>query len=132
MSFHTVWVRELPSEPGTKRVTCATREARRCETRNHGRRKGAAEAGARVALAKLLDSHYHRVFPPKTRLYLLLKIITENGRRPVRLTGAMVADLGLDGQGKGRYLHQLEAAGAVRVTRDQLLSPLVEWCDRLV
>ena len=95
--------------------------------------EGAAEgACARVPLSELLDSRYHVLYPPKTRLYLFLQLKTENGRKPVRLTGAMVADLGLDGQGKGRYLHQLEAAGAVRVTRDQLLSPLVEWCDRLV
>jgi len=93
--------------------------------------EGAAEAGAEVALAKLLDSRYHGLFPPRTRLYLFLQIRTRNGREPIRLTGAMVADLGLDGQGKSRYLHQLEAAGVVRVNRDQLLSPLVEWCDRL-
>jgi hypothetical protein len=93
--------------------------------------EAAAEACAHVALSELLDSRYHGFYPPKTRLYLFLKIKTENGRKPVRLTGAMVADLGLDGQGKGRYLRQLEAAGVVRVQRDQLLSPLVEWCDRL-
>ena len=91
----------------------------------------ADEAGVRVALSELQDSRYHGLYPPKTRLYLYLKIKTENRRKPVRLTGAMVADLGLDGQGKGRYLRQLEAAGVVRVRRDRLLSPLVEWCDRL-
>jgi|SRR6516165_7332558 hypothetical protein len=89
------------------------------------------EACARVELAKLFDHRYHGLFPPRTRLYLFLQIRTRNGREPIRLTGAMVADLGLDGQGKSRYLHQLEAAGVVRVNRDQLLSPLVEWCDRL-
>jgi hypothetical protein len=87
--------------------------------------EAAAEACARVGLSELLDARYHGLYPPKTRLYLYLQIKTENGRKPVRLTGAMVADLGLDGQGKGRYLHQLEAVGAVRVKRDQLLSPMV-------
>jgi hypothetical protein len=87
--------------------------------------KAATEVGARVALSELLDSRYHGLYPPKTRLYLFLKIITENGRKPVRLTGAMVADLGLDGQGKGRYLRQLEAAGAVRVQVAQPIGRVV-------
>jgi hypothetical protein len=75
----------------------------------------AAETCVRIELSELLDSRCHALYPPKTRLYLYLRVKTENGRKPVRLTGAMVADLGLDGQGKGRYLHQLEAAGVVRV-----------------
>ena len=93
--------------------------------------EGAAEAGAEVALAKLLDSRYHGLFPPRTRMYLYLQIKTRNGRDPIRLTDAMAVQLGLYRGSKATCLRQLEAAGVVRVQRDQLLSPLVEWCDRL-
>src|SRR6516165_10884512 len=92
----------------------------------------AAEACAPVTLAKLLDRRYHGLFPPRTRMYLYLQIKTRNGRDPIRLTDAMAIALGLYRGSKATCLRQLEAAGVVRVTRDQLLSPLVEWCDRLV
>jgi len=94
--------------------------------------EAAAEACAPVALAKLVDSRYHGLFPPRTRMYLYLQIKTRGGRDPIRLTDAMAVELGLYRGSKATCLHQLEAAGVVRVTRDQLLSPLVEWCDRLV
>jgi len=64
-------------------------------------------------------------------MYLFLQIKTRSGRDSIRLTDAMAVELGLYRGSKATCLHQLEAEGAVRVQRDQLLTPLVEWCDRL-
>ena len=85
------------------------------------------EAHAKTELSTLLDSRYRDILSPKTPLYLFLQIKTRDGRKPVRLTNATAADLGLDRHHKSRYLHELEKIGAVRVERSGLAVPLVWW-----
>ena len=97
------------------------------EQRRRSRLLRSEQPFARVKLSVLLDSQQHDLFAPKIRLYLFLQIKTLDGRKPVRLTNAIAADLGLSRQHKIRCLRQLEAVSAVRVEWDEQRVPLVWW-----
>jgi hypothetical protein len=97
------------------------------EPKRRARIPRSKEAFAKVELSVLMDSRQHDLFAPKIRLYLFLQIKTLDGRKPVRLTNAIAADLGLSRQHKIRCLRQLEAVSAVRVEWDEQRVPLVWW-----
>jgi hypothetical protein len=85
----------------------------------------AAATGVTVDLAELRDRRLYRVLPPRTRLYLYLRIKTRDGRDPVRLTDEVAVALGLPRNSKATALRQLERADLVRVDRARLLTPLI-------
>jgi hypothetical protein len=58
---------------------------------------------ARTTLPWLTDPRLDAVYPPRTRLWLYLLIKTREGRKPVRLTNKMAAEIGLDRHAKDRH-----------------------------
>jgi hypothetical protein len=86
---------------------------------------------AAVPLDWLSDRRWDEVFPTRLRLYLYLVIKSRRGQKPVRLTNAMAAEIGLTKQSKMRTLRWLEARGFLRVvsrgSRTPLIDILVAW-----
>lgn len=80
---------------------------------------------ARTWLPCLTGREWDDVYPPRTRLWLLLLIKSREGRRPVRLTNKLAQEIGLDRYAKTRALARLERAGLVSVTRFEGKMPLV-------
>jgi hypothetical protein len=80
---------------------------------------------ASVPLAWLKDRRRDDVFPGKMRLYLYLLISSRHGRRTVRLTNEMCAEIGLSRQCKSNYLRWLEEEGFIAISRDGTATPTV-------
>ena len=70
---------------------------------------------ARSPRTWLTDRRWDAVYPPRTRLWLLLLIKSKEGRKSVRLTNEMAAEIGLDRHAKARALARLKKAGLVSV-----------------
>jgi hypothetical protein len=83
------------------------------------------ERFARTPLGWLTDRHRDAIFPPRTRLWLYLLIKTREGRKPVRLTNLLAAEIGLDRHAKARALAQLRRAGLVSITQQGFEAPVV-------
>jgi hypothetical protein len=83
------------------------------------------EPFARVPLSWLLDPQKGADLSAKLRLHLFLLIETREGRRPVTLTNALAARIGISRQEKAICLRQLEKDGSLSVVRNGRLSPVV-------
>jgi hypothetical protein len=70
---------------------------------------------AKVQLAQLTDRKWNALFPERCRVYLYLVIQSRGGRRDVRFSNEMAAEIGLIRQSKQRALRWLEKAGLVEV-----------------
>jgi hypothetical protein len=58
------------------------------------------------------------LFPPRSRLLLVLIYRSREGREKVQLTAAIAAEAGIPSPDKSRYARELEQLGLVRVERD--------------
>jgi hypothetical protein len=71
---------------------------------------------ARVWLSELAN---HQLFPiALTRLFLVLRYRSHEGREKVRLTAAIAAEASIPNREKSRYARDLERRGLVRVERE--------------
>ena len=80
---------------------------------------------ARSLLPWLTDRRWDAIYPPRTRLWLLLLIKSKEGRDSVRLTNSMAAEIGLDRHAKARALAQLKRVGLISVTQTGHKVPIV-------
>jgi hypothetical protein len=70
---------------------------------------------------KLFTRVFHswiKLFPPRSRLLLVLMYRSREGRKKVRLTAAIAAEAGIPNLDKSRYARELERQGLVRVERE--------------
>jgi hypothetical protein len=63
------------------------------------------------------DPRFRRVFPPCTRLWLLLWYRSGEGQEPVRLTRKVAADARIQLNRLHEYARQLTTAGLIRIAR---------------
>jgi hypothetical protein len=78
-----------------------------------------------VPLAWLTDRQMDVMFPPTTRLYLYLVLKSWHGAKPVKVTGAMMDELGLRRKHKSYSLRRLERAGLAITERVGHAAPVV-------
>jgi hypothetical protein len=83
----------------------------------------------RVWEAWMADRWGNRLFSARARLFLFLVMESYEGKKPVRMTNAMAAKLGLPRQNKLRELRWLQAAGLVVVTSEGNKTPVVTLTD---
>jgi hypothetical protein len=83
------------------------------------------EPFTKTELSEIRSRRNDEVFPPLTRLWVLIKIRTGAGRRPYRLTNVEAEEIGLSRWQKYVLVQRLEAMGRVTVRRSIGCSPLV-------
>jgi hypothetical protein len=114
-----------PLDPELFRLNVPASEPGKPEPSKPQRMKRSSVSFARTPLPWLTDPRWDAVYPPRTRLWLLLLIKTREGCKPVRLTNAMVGEIGLDRHAKARALAQLKRAGLVSMVQTGNEAPLV-------
>jgi hypothetical protein len=90
------------------------------EVRSAKRKRGRVGMNfERIWWRQLADRDWDDVFPPTTRLYLLIRRVTQEGRKQnVALTSKGLAEIGMTRNQQWRYLIKLEARRRVAVARD--------------
>jgi hypothetical protein len=84
-----------------------------------------------VELEWLRDPARRGVFSAKVRLLLLVLVRSRRGARPVRLTNAMAAEVGVGRALKARCLQSLERDGFLSIQRSGRETIVVTVCPKL-
>jgi hypothetical protein len=81
---------------------------------------------AKVEKTTLTSRRYDVVYPPLTRLWLLLRIRSAEGQYEVTLTNEAVRDIGISRWQKGRLLSQLTDEGLILTEQRWGCCPMVK------
>jgi hypothetical protein len=80
---------------------------------------------AKVEKTTLMKSRFFKYYPPRSRLFLLLRIRTADGQYSAYLTNVAAAAIGLSRYQKSRLLKEMEEDGVITVERRIGCSPVV-------
>jgi hypothetical protein len=79
----------------------------------------------RVPISWLTKPPREQPFQPRDRLFLYLLFRSHWGQRPVVVTGAFAAEVGISRQSKTQILYGLERTGWIRIERRGRQAPIV-------